>query len=148
MLRGVLQMERDVERGGVSFCGYSVIGSCVNFELLSPCLLQVSLQACAEETHNVRAGAVLLLARTMLPTILRPRKEEPWIDPPHISFALLISPLPGHLPTFRSSLLAIRSYTCSDNHVITLVTDKCFDLSVVRRRELERDATISGKEKL
>ena len=30
MFRGALQMERDVEGGG-SFCGYSVIGSSVNF---------------------------------------------------------------------------------------------------------------------
>jgi hypothetical protein len=70
-------------------------------------LLQVSLQACAEQNHKVRAGAVLLLARTMLPSILRPRKEVPWIDSPHIFFALLISPLPGQFPTFRTNRLAI-----------------------------------------
>ena len=91
---------------------------------------------------------MLLLARTILPSILRPRKEVPWIDPPHISFALSISPLPGYFPTFRSNRIPFRSYNCNDNRVISLVTDKYFRLSVVRRRELERDAPISGKEKI
>jgi hypothetical protein len=105
-------------------------------------LLQKSFRACAEQNHNVRAGAVLLLAR---PLYCDHGKKSHGSIPRHFLRAVKL-PRSSALPIIPCPIvLPFRSHICDDNHTIAFISDKRFGLGDIQRRVLKRDAAISRK---